>query len=196
MIVAQVQGSEPESARVRHWSYDSAGVRAFLTFALAAMICLGGPSTVRGDAPVAERVQPTADNVDGLYLMLGPLGAFSYLEGERQGIFGGNLLVLRVRERAPLATLGMAVGGLRYTVAERGRVWSEAILGARVWANHVGLGIGPVLEVDRVAPARVGGQVTAWLFLGVIPYFRAGYIDGRGPFLELGVQLMLPARSW
>lgn len=195
--MTQVSGSESTIVRQgREWSYDSAGVRAFLTVSVVVMTCLSAPNAARGDAPVTERLQPTADNVDGLYLMLGPLGALSYLEGERQGTFGGQLLVLRVREQAALASLGVALGGTRYTVAERGRAWAEAVLGARVRAIHAGLGIGPILEIDRVAPARVGGQVTAWVFLGVIPYLRAGYIDGRGAFVEAGVQLMLPARSW
>lgn len=195
--MTQVQGSESRIARQRRdWSYDPAGVRAILTVSVMVMTCVGAPGTVRADVPESKRLLHTADNVDGLYLMLGPLGALSYLERERQATFGGQLLMLRVRERAALATLGMSLGGLRYTTSERGRAWAEVVVGTRVRTTHMGLGLGPVLEIDQVAPARVGGQVTAWVFLGVIPYVRAGYIDRRGSFLEAGIQVMLPLRSW
>lgn len=145
---------------------------------------------------MSQRLQHTADNVDGLYLMLGPLGALYYLDRARQSTFGGQVVGLRVRERKPIATLGLAFGALRYTTADRGRAWVDLIVGTRIRSVHVGVGIGPVLELDQVAPARVGGQASVWLFAGIIPYLRVGHVVETGTFLEMGLQLMLPARRW
>lgn len=125
--------------------------------------------------------------------MLGPLGAMSYHDRAWQSTFGGQLLAVLVRERHALASLGLALGGLRYTTTESGRVWADFVLGTRILGVHGGVAMGPVLDIDRVEPARLGGQGTLWLFTGVIPYARVGAVQGRGTFVELGVQLMLPA---
>jgi hypothetical protein len=154
------------------------------------------PRAAHGDVSIAPRLQHTADDIDGVYLMLGPLGAMSYMDRTRQSIFGGQLALLWVREAASPATLGLALGGLRYTTADRGRVWAELHAGIRVRGVHVGLGVGPLVEIDQVAPPRWGGQAGVWLFAGVIPYLRAGRLHSRGAFMEVGLQLMLPAAGW
>ena len=187
--------SETCGRRVK-WSIDSATSRMLVVVSVVLLTYCGLPRTARGDVPESPHLQHTADDVDGLYLMLGPLGAVSHLDRVLQSTFGGQVALVWVRERAQLATLGLAIGGLRYTAAERGRTWVELIGGTQVLGTHVGLAAGPVLEIDRVIPAKVGGQATVWLFGGVIPYIRLGGIADRGSFIELGLQIMLPARSW
>ena len=189
----QLKGCLSASAR---WSYDRAIVWRVLTASLFVLLCCSIPRSVRADVPVSQGLQHTANNLDGVYLMLGPLGALSYLDRVAQSTFGGQLVVLRVREQTPIATAGITFGALRYTTADRWRTFAELAIGTRVRSTHVGMGIGPVLEVDRVAPGKLGGQVTLWVFAGVIPYVRAGHIAGTGSFAEFGVQLMLPARRW
>ena len=188
-----LKGRAPTSAL---WSYEWTIIRRILTACVLVTMCCSMSRIVRADVPTPRGLQHMANDLDGVYLMLGPLGAVSYLDRVRQSTFGGQLLVLRVREKAPIAALGLAFGALRYTAAERGRAWADLVIGTRVRSTHVGMGIGPVLELDQVAPARLGGQLTLWVFAGVIPYVRAGHIDGAGSFAELGVQLMLPVRRW
>lgn len=124
--------------------------------------------------------------------MLGPLATVSYTEDVWQGAFGGQLLAVLVRERARLSSLGLLLGGARYTALDGGRLWADALVGSRVAGVHVGLTLGATARADGITPPRLGAQATLWLFAGVVPYLRAGAIERDGAFVELGLQLMLP----
>jgi hypothetical protein len=147
-----------------------------------------GPDS--GPAPSAVRVT----SLDGTYLALGPMAAFvraDGLDGKWDGGFGGEISLVRVRERELLASLGIVVGALRLAVEERGRLWAEVLAGTRLAGIHAGLGIGGGVEID--AEDGLGtGHATVWIFAGVIPYARVGMVEGDGPFAEIGIRVALP----
>jgi hypothetical protein len=113
------------------------------------------------------------------------------------GTFGGEVGLIKVCERAPLSALGVVVGGLRLAKRERGHVWLELVVGT---ASHlpapVGIATGPLLEIDEVRPARPGWQASLWMFVGVTPYIRTGWVHDSGAVIEAGIKLQLPALRW
>jgi hypothetical protein len=110
---------------------------------------------------------------------------------------GGGIQVVRLRERARLGVVGGWLSGVHYAGRDGGRVALEAVVGTRrLIGPMLGLGAGPVLELGDAHHPWAGGQVSAWLFAGVSPYLRAGVVREAGGYLELGVQLSLPARRW
>ena len=168
-------------------------VRAVFVVFLTALTWGMSSGTARAGGDKSQDASRGADDLDGVYLMLGPVGGLSYRDRASQSIFGGQVLALRLRERASLTSLGVALQGVRYSGAERGRVSLDAIVGTRLWGIDFGVAAGPVAEVDRVVPPRWGAQATLWVFAGIVPYVRVGRLQGDETFLELGAQLMLPA---
>lgn len=170
------------------------GVAISLLVALAS-----GPTSARADetaATPAPRLRSAAD-LDGLYVWLGPAGAAARVEGAWLSSWGGGLQVLRVRERADLGVVGGWLSATHYAGRDGGRVALEGVVGTRRWLGPmVGLGAGPLVELGDLHHPRLGAQVSAWVFAGITPYVRAGWVDEAGGLVELGVQLSLPVRRW
>lgn len=139
--------------------------------------------------PVAE-AQPSWD-LDGLYLWLGPAGAASRVEGEWDSTIGGDITVIRVREREWLGAVGATLGASRWTVRGGGRLWLDGLVGTRI-GRMVGVSAGPLLELSELAHPRLGGSVGLWAFLGVTPFVRTGMVSDLGGFVEIGVHIALP----
>jgi len=147
-----------------------------------------------GSVGWADRPPPSPANLDGLYLTVGPLGGATRVEGAWTTGAGAELSLVRVTERCLPAALGIAAGGVGYTSRAGGRLWleAEAAIG-RPLPVAVGLGLGTAAEVDAVRPARFGAQATLWLFTGILPYLRAGAVQGAGAFVEAGIMIKIPA---
>lgn len=161
---------------------------------------VGGASGAAADeglAPPAPRLRSTAD-LDGTYVWLGPSGAAAHVDGGWFSSWGGGVQVLRVRERAGLGVLGGWLSGVHYAGRDGGRVALEAVVGTRrlPGALMTGLAAGPVLELGERHHPWAGAQATAWVFAGISPYVRVGTVANAGGYVELGVQLSLPARRW
>jgi hypothetical protein len=137
---------------------------------------------------------PTWD-LDGLYVWLGPGGAASHVDGMWDSTIGGDLAVVRIREREPLGAVGASLGASRWTERGGGRIWLDAIAGTRL-GRMVGVSAGPLLELDELQHPRIGGSFGVWAFLGVTPYARVGAVDELGVFAELGVHIALPVHRW
>ncbi len=136
-------------------------------------------------------------NLDGLYLAAGPLGGGAVSQDGWTGTFGGEVMVVRVRERRPLAALGLVAGAIRYADAERGRLSVDLLAGTRrPFDVALGVQLGGVVEVDEIRRPRAGVQGTLWLYAGILPYVRAGTLQESGAFLELGLRIPLPAFRW
>ncbi len=119
--------------------------------------------------------------LDGTYLALGPMAALVRAGGGAaswDGGFGGEIFLVRVREQEAVASLGISAGALRLAADDRGRAWSEILLGSRIAGIHAGLGAGASVEIDEVRAPRWGGHATVWIFAGVVPYARMGVVEG------------------
>jgi hypothetical protein len=140
---------------------------------------------------VAQGEELQAESKDGLYVTAGPLAGGTRLEGEWTSGIGLELSVVSLHERALPAAWGVCGGWFSYTSQPGGRIWLEAEV-ALARPIPFGLGVGPALEVDKIRPPRFGVQGTLWVFAGVVPYLRAGVLQERGVFGELGIMVKLP----
>lgn len=149
-----------------------------------------------GDGEPPPQAQPTlraSSDLDGGYLYLGPVGAAISIDGAWDGAFGASLSWLRVREHRPVAAAGVSLGAARYSARDGGRVWLEGIAGTRrVLGVLAGITAGPLLELGDVQHARPGVTGGIWLFAGVTPFVRAGFVAQAGGFVEAGLQVPLP----
>jgi hypothetical protein len=182
-------------------------VHVAYTLACVVALSTGGPgyahaepqTATQPDAP-PRRGPPTvgtgslrpAWDLDGTYLWLGPTGAASFVDDTWDSTFGGQLAIVRVRERAALGAIGGALGASMWTERDGGRIWLDAIVGSRVGGQMLGATIGPLLELSQLQHPRLGASLGVWAFLGVTPYARVGYLDELGGFAEVGVHLALP----
>lgn len=142
---------------------------------------------------LAEPLRSGAD-LNGVYLALGPVGSAILNEGSWGGGFGGEILLVRVTEQEPVAGLGIAVGGLRFSERKAGHLWGDLIIATnRPFDVAIGVSAGPTIEVDEVVPPRFGAHATVFVFAGVVPYVRVGAVEKSGGFVEIGVKLALPA---
>ena len=141
-------------------------------------------------APTVVKTDPSWD-LDGLYLWLGPSGAASRVDASWDSTIGGDLSLVRVRERDLVGVLGLTLGASRWTERGGGRLWLDAIAGTRV-GRMVGVSAGPILELDELAHPRLGGSIGVWGFLGVTPFARVGIVDELGGFIEFGLHIALP----
>jgi hypothetical protein len=150
-------------------------------------------------APARAKPAVRLTTLDGTYLALGPTAALVRTDEDGQAIwdggFGGEIALVRVREHEPVASLGLAAGALRLSSADRGRAFGEILLGSRIAGIHAGLGAGTSVEIDDVRPPRWGGHATVWIFAGVVPYARAGVVEGGGSFAEIGIKIAFPVFS-
>lgn len=140
-------------------------------------------------APPAFR--PSWD-LDGLYVWLGPTGAASHVDGTWDSTFGGQLAILRVRERSALGAVGGSFGASRWTERGGGRLWLDGVIGTRLGGRMVGATAGGIVELGDLNHPRFGGSVGLWAFVGVTPFVRVGVAEELGGFAELGVHVALP----
>ncbi len=131
-------------------------------------------------------------DLDGTYLWLGPIAAASHIDSRWDSTFGGQIAVLRVRERDSIGVIGGSFGASLWTERTGGRVWGEALLGTPLLGRMVGASVGPILELGDLAHPRLGGSIGLWAFLGVTPFVRFGIVDELGGFAEVGLHLGLP----
>jgi len=165
------------------------------------ILCLAGALGVPSAAaqpPVTpkESLESSAD-LDGFIAAAGPLGSAVYLDGEWAGAFGAEVTVVRVNEGSRLQAVGASLGGTRFAGRDAGLLWLDLTA-----ATHgplgvpVGAAVGANLRLDELARPRPGVQGTIWLFLGVVPFVRAGWVDGSGTLVEAGLKIALPVIRW
>ena len=128
------------------------------------------------------------------FVAVAAVGSAVRVEADWDTGFGGEVGVGRSGEAGLAAA---SVGGIAYSEHERGRVWGELSLGTR-WPTGwlVGVGGGPVVELDQIRAPRLGGQATVWVLAGVVPYLRVGGVEEGGVFADVGVRIAFPAISW
>lgn len=143
--------------------------------------------------PQGSPVLPSSDDLDGDKLFLGPVGGAIAIEGAWDSAVGGELVWLRIRERRAIAAAGAGFGYVKYAARDGGRMWLEGVVGTRRLGGFlVGATVGPAMELGAVQHPRIGATASAWVFVGVIPYVRAGVFDEAGSYVELGLALELP----
>ena len=138
-----------------------------------------------------DRFRPSWD-LDGTYLWLGPVGAASTIDSDWDSTFGGDLAIVRVRERDRLSAVGFDIGGSLWTERGGGRIWLDALAGTRLAGRVYGVTAGPLVELSDFAHPRFGGSVGVWAFFGITPFARIGVVDELGPFVDVGVHIALP----
>jgi hypothetical protein len=163
---------------------------------LVLLIC--GTAAAGPDEPGAPAL-PDSSNLDGSYVYLAPIGGVARTEGAWDGVFGGSVSVVRVREARWAGTLGLSVGATRFTDSDRGRVWADLLLGTRRLTGDrlmLGVGVGPMVELDDLRHARFGARARIWCHVGVVPYVGFGVLERSGSFIEAGLEVSLPALRW
>lgn len=140
---------------------------------------------------------PSTADLDGTLFALGPVAAAVYAGEAWDGGFGGEVMLVRIREGRPLAALGIAAGGIRFAEAGNGRLWVDVLVGTKKLFG-VGLGVsgGLAVEVGDLQRPRFGWQATLWGYAGVLPYVRVGDVEDSGFFMDAGVKITLPAIRW
>ena len=135
----------------------------------------------------------TAD-LDDDYLWFGPVGNAYKVDGEWDSAFGAYLAAMRVREHRALAAAGLALGAERYSARDGSRLWLEVLVGTRKtpWHYLMGLTLGSTMELQTFDRPHAGGTASLWLFLGMTPYVRFGWIPEAGSYTEIGVVIALP----
>jgi hypothetical protein len=155
------------------------------------------PTSIDPDPPSRRQLVaptlPPSNDLDGLYVWLGPSGAASRIDADWDSTVGGDVSIIRVREHELLGAIGGSFGAQRWTVRGGGRLWLDAVIGTNApWRRMIGLSAGPILELNELAHPRIGGSIGAWTFVGVAPYVRAGAVTDLGGFVEVGVHIALP----
>jgi hypothetical protein len=178
------------------------GARAPQAIAALMTVVLTAPSAAADDTIPAQpepALRYTGD-LDGDYVILGPIGGAVQIEDAWDGAFGAGLGWLRVRERRALSAAGATLSASRYSERDGGRLALEVVAGTRripgLGGVLVGISAGPALELGTVQHPRAGVTGAAWLFAGVVPYVRAGTFDEAGAFVEVGLALALPVARW
>ncbi|MCG8420256.1 MAG: hypothetical protein MJE77_20180 [Proteobacteria bacterium] len=151
-------------------------------------------------APASAEVD--SGDLDGFYIALGPVASAVCEGGAWDGGFGGEISLVRVRERGLLTALGVGLGAVRFARAARddtlgggiGRAWADVQLGISCWPGPAcGIGAGLAAEIDSITPPRWGAQATFWIFMGVIPFIRIGTVQKDGAYIDFGIKVALPA---
>lgn len=176
----------------RRWWLISASLLIFCTKIAHA----APPTQLDPDPPPRQNapapVLPPSWDLDGLYIWLGPSGAATYVDTDWDSTIGGDLSVMRIRERDAVGALGASFGGAKWTVRGGGRIWLDAIAGTRILGRMSGVSAGPILELSELAHPRVGGSFGLWTFVGITPYARVGSVSNLGAFVEVGIHIALP----
>ncbi len=131
-------------------------------------------------------------NLDGFYLWLGPTGAASHVDADWDSTFGGDLALVRIREREPLSAIGVDAGASLWTERGGGRVWLDAVLGTRIAGRIYGMTLGPIAEFAELQHPRYGVSAGVWAHFGITPYVRVGTVEELGAFVDVGVHIALP----
>lgn len=143
-------------------------------------------------SPALAQVE-RASSLDGAYLALGPVTGATYVESDWTSAVGLQVSALRVREGGLPAVIGLNVGGARLGGREGGRVWLEVAAGVRSpLPLPAGACLGAMVDLQDATRPRPGVHGTIWIYAGIIPYVRAGQVAGQGPFVEAGLQILLP----
>lgn len=169
------------------------------------VLLLAGARTAHAEEPPAPTAPaaPAPDhrsvaNLDGHYLTIGPVAGAARAEDTWNSFVGAELSWVRVREHRTPAALGIALGAVSWSGLPGGKGWVELEVGFKNPVPgiplSVGLGAGPVVELDRVDPPRWGAQGTLWFFAGFIPYVRVGAVEDRGVFVEAGLMIKIPRK--
>ncbi len=144
-----------------------------------------------------EPLAPSSANLDGNHLWLALWGARTEAAYGYDSCVGGELAITRVREGEALGLVGGTLGGGRYAESDDKRLWANAVAGTRRGTGWMlGGSAGAVLELSPTARPKLGATVGVWAFVGVVPFARVGAMEGRGAFLELGVEIALPVLRW
>lgn len=155
---------------------------AFTLLSAAALLC--GPRPAAADSP--DR-----------FVAVAAIGSAVRVEGVWDDAWGGELGVGQMRGGEGLAAWAASVGLVGFTARSGGRLWGELSAGTRWPTGYlVGIGAGPAVELDRVRTPRVGGQLTVWVFAGVVPYVRLGVLNPGGAYVDLGLRIAFPAVRW
>jgi hypothetical protein len=187
--------------RLRDPGPHARGITCFTRAILVIVLMVAATTSARaddGDPPVEPpRALPYSGDLDGDRLLLGPVGAAVRIEAEWDTAFGASLGWLRLRERRALSAFGLAFGGARYSARDGGRVSLEGIAGTRrLGGVLLGATFGGIVELGDVQHPRGGVTGSAWVFAGVAPYVRGGWLDEAGGFVEVGLAIALPVRRW
>lgn len=171
--------------------------RAFTLLLAATLLC--GPSGALPARADSGRVHPPAGQAESPshFLALTVLGSAVRAEGEWDSGFGGEIAVGALRDQAALAAWAAGIDFVAYSERSGGRITLEGALGTR-WPAGVLVGVsgGPVIELDDFRRPRAGGQLSLWIFAGVVPYVRAGTVENSGFFVDLGLRIPLPVWRW
>jgi hypothetical protein len=140
----------------------------------------------------ADEALRKSSDLDGGYLWLGITGAATREDGAWDSTFGGDVAVLRVRERSVLDVVGVGFTGTRMATEARWRLSLDGVAGTRIGGVLAGVAVGPSLELARLDHPRAGVTATAWVFAGITPFVRMGVLlDGTG-FVDVGARLSFP----
>lgn len=160
---------------------------AFTSLCTAALLC----ATARPAA--ADR-----DDRGSWFVAVAAVGSAVRVEQAWDTGFGGEVGVGRAGAagRRAFGLAAASVGGLAYSERSGGRAWGELSLGTRPLGWLLGVGGGPVVELDEIRGPRVGWQATVWVLAGVVPYVRMGGLEEAGAFVDVGVRIAFPAIAW
>jgi hypothetical protein len=120
------------------------------------------------------------------------VGAASVVDADWDSTFGGDLVVVRIREREPLATIGFDAGAALWSERSGGRIWLDVIAGTRLGPRIYGISAGPIIEFAELQHPRYGASVGVWGFFGITPFARIGAVQELGAFVDVGVHIALP----
>jgi hypothetical protein len=142
----------------------------------------------------APRALAPDHDLDGDRVLLGPVGGVVHRDGGWDSAGGAHAAWVRLRERRPVAATGVSLGAWRLASEDTGRVWLEALVGTRRLPGGAltGLSAGPIVELAPTEHARLGATGALWLYAGVVPFVRAGWLAEAGASIELGLSLPLP----
>lgn len=171
--------------------------RAFTLLLAATLLCApAGALPAQADSRTPAPARGQAESPSH-FVALTVLGSAVRAEGAWDSGFGGSLALGALRDRPALAAWAAAIDVLAYSERSGGRAAIEGAIGTR-WPTGllIGLAGGPVIELDDLRRPRAGGQLSVWIFAGVVPYLRAGTVEKSGFFVDLGLRIPLPVWRW
>lgn len=172
--------------------------RVFTLLSVATLLCApAGALPAQADSGTALAPARGQAESPSHFVALTVLGSAVRAEGEWDSGFGGEIAVGALRDRPALAAWAAAVDFVVYSERSGGRATIEGAIGTR-WPTGllIGLAGGPVIELDDLRRPRAGGQLSVWIFAGVVPYVRAGTVEKSGFFVDLGLRIPLPVWRW
>lgn len=132
-----------------------------------------------------------SNDLDGLYLWLGPTGSVTRIDDDTDSAIGVAAAIVRIRERAAFGAVGVSAGATLWAARDGGRIWVDGLAGTR-FGRMLGVSAGPLVDLGDLHHPRIGGSLGVWAFLGVTPYARVGVVENLGMFGEVGLHLAFP----